>query len=90
MHPIGCGLCLAGGGEDGARVVLQHAQPRCHVCGMIGARMVGDPEVGEHERSCQFGADLLDRQTVALEPLGKIAVEPVLCARSVRVMPISA
>jgi len=46
---------------------------------MIGARMVGDPEVGEHERSCQFGADLLDRQTVPLETFGKVAIEPVLC-----------
>ena len=49
MHPVGGGLRLAGGGEDGARIVFQHTQPRCHVCGMIGARMVGDPEVGEHK-----------------------------------------
>src|SRR3546814_17329322 len=35
--------------------------------------------VGEYERCGQFSANFLDRQAVALETFGKVAVEPVLC-----------
>src|SRR3546814_9484669 len=72
-------VCSSDLGEDGARVVFECAQPRCYVGGMIGPRMVSDPEVGEYERCGQFSANFLDRQAVALETFGKVAVEPVLC-----------
>ena len=40
-------LGLAGGGEDGAGVILEDGEPRGHVGGVVGARMVGDTKVGQ-------------------------------------------
>ena len=47
VHPVGGLLGLAGGGEDGAGVILQDPQPRGHVGGVVGARMVGYAEIGQ-------------------------------------------
>ena len=83
MHPIGCGLGLAGGCENRTWVILEHAQPGRDVGGVIGPWMMGDTEIREDERCGKFGANLLDREAVALEPFGEVAVEPVLCASGV-------
>jgi hypothetical protein len=44
MHPIGGLLGFAGCSEDRARVILEKAQPRCHVRSVVEPRMMGDTE----------------------------------------------
>lgn len=83
MHPVGCGLGLAGSCENRTWVILEHAQPGRDVGGVIGPWVMGDTEIREDERCGKFGANLLDREAVALEPFGEVAVEPVLCASGV-------
>ena len=83
MHPVNRLLGFAGGGEDGARVVLEEAQPGCHVGGVIGPGMMGDAQIRQDEGSGQFGGGFFDRQPIALEPFLEVPVEPVLCASGV-------
>ena len=47
VHPVSRLLRLAGGGKDGTRIVLEEAQPGCHVSGMIGSGVMGDTEVSQ-------------------------------------------
>lgn len=49
VHPVGGLLGLGRSGEQGAGVVLQDAQPRRKVGGMVGTRMVGNAEIGKHK-----------------------------------------
>jgi formylglycine-generating enzyme required for sulfatase activity len=59
--------------EDRARVILEEAQPRCHVRSVVGPRMMGDTEIGQHEGSAQFCGCFLDGQPVTAEPLPRLA-----------------
>src|SRR3546814_5772772 len=47
VHPVGCRLRLAGGSEDGPRLVLEKLQPRGDVGRVVGSRFMRDPEIGE-------------------------------------------
>jgi hypothetical protein len=44
-------LCMRGGGEYGAPVVLQNLQPRCEIGRVIVARLGGYAEIGAEKRS---------------------------------------
>jgi hypothetical protein len=81
VHPIGGCLSLAGGGEDGAGVVFQDAQPRGDIGGVVGPRVVGDTEIGQDEAGGQLGGRLLDGRGVATEASVEVAIETVLASR---------
>jgi hypothetical protein len=90
MHPIGRLLRLAGGGEDGAWIIFEGPEPRGDVGGMLGARPMGNAEIGQDEARRQLADDLVHGILRRAEAAGEIAVEPVLRPRAVRFMPISA
>src|SRR3546814_1469442 len=58
VHPVGCRLRLAGGSEDGPRLVFEKLQPRGDVGRVVGSRFMRDPEIGEKERSEEHTSEL--------------------------------
>ena len=54
-QPIDCLLGFAGGGEDGALVVLEDLQPIRYVGGMIGARFAFKVQFRGEKCASQFG-----------------------------------
>src|SRR3546814_18166287 len=69
VHPVGCRLRLAGGSEDGPRLVLEKLQPRGDVGRGLGSRFMRAPELGEQAGCGQLGGRLLHREHV-LSTLG--------------------
>src|SRR5271157_57673 len=74
-HPIGGLLGLAGSGEDGARVVLEHLQPGGYVGGVVGARMVRNAEVGEDQPAENLHGAFLGRVGGGSEAAAQITIE---------------
>ena len=58
-QPIDCLLGFAGGGEDGAFVVLEDLQPIRDVGGMIGARFAFQVQFGGKKCTSEFGDEFL-------------------------------
>ena len=74
---------LARGGEDGARVVLEHREPGRDICGVVGARVVGDAEVGEYQAAEDFHRAFFGRVSRRPKAAAQITVEAVLRAGGV-------
>lgn len=80
----------ARGDEDRLSVILQHLEPGLNVGCVVGARFVGDSQIGAKERRAEFSNKFFHRVCVIGESLTKLAVETVLGSRPMRFMPISA
>lgn len=76
--------------EDRFGVALQSFDPARDVLGVIGARRVGDLEIGAEKRGPELGDEFFERIRVVTEALAELAIEPVLGTAPVRLMPISA
>lgn len=79
-----------GGREDGLLVALEDFQPGGDVLRMVDARLRRYGEVAAQERRAKFGDKFLDGVGFVAEACAEIPVKPMLCARPMDVMPISA
>lgn len=72
-RPAGCSKerSRAGHPREGATTM-----PRTQV---VGPRMMGDTEIGQHEGTGQFCGCFLDGQPVTAEPFLEVSIQPMLC-----------
>ena len=79
---MGCGA------DNGAAVVFEHGQPVSDVIGMADGGH--DAERSAEEGAANFRDQFLTGIGLAAKPSAEVAVEAMLCATCVIVMPISA
>ena len=77
MEPIGSGLGLGRGGEQGALVGSKDAQPVREVGGVIGPRFIRDAQIRAEEGRAQLGDKLLGGVGGFVKPALQVAVEAV-------------
>ncbi len=65
-------------------VGLEDGQPRREILRVIGARLIGDAEIGTEERGSEFGDQLLHRVGLIAETLAELAIAAGLDAGPVR------
>lgn len=68
-------LRLAGSGEEGALIALQHAQPGLNVSGMIAARFGFQLQIRAQERRSQFGDQFFHGIPGVAEASREVAME---------------
>lgn len=90
VHPIGDLLRLTRGSEDGARVRAEDLKPGIDIDGVVGSRLDSEVEVGADHGAEQFDGAFLHGIGSRAGPSGEIAIEAMLGAGSVPLMPISA
>jgi hypothetical protein len=72
--------CLRCGGENRLLVGLQNGNPVVEILRMVGARLVGDAEVGAQERSPELGDKLFRGVGVIAEALAELPIAAALGA----------
>ena len=83
-RPGGLGCCR----EDRPGIVRKQGNPVSDVTGV--SELALDPKVGTEEGGGEFGDQLFGRVGSCAKPMTEVAIEPLLVARPVRIMPISA
>src|SRR5438876_405845 len=63
-------LCMAGGGEDRAVVILQNPRPVRDVGRVVLARLKSQVEIGAEKRRTEFGHEFLDGVAFGTKTLG--------------------
>ena len=71
------------GGEDRFLVGLQDGKPGREILRVIGARLVGDAEIGAEESGSEFGDQFLHRVGLVAEALAELPIAAALGARPV-------
>lgn len=85
---VRCGLRLARGGKERARIGLEQRNPVADIAGV--AKLARKIKFGAKECGGKLGDKLLGSISLLAEPTAQVTVKPRLVARPMSLMPISA